>query len=275
MGTVNPRRIETRLTDKFRRDEEKKLVLEYGTAQRESGLLYGRVANRLRPGSVELLGVRRRRIAAERIGRPVNALVPDLTARFTADPSRQPYSAGGFCWVLNSCTESRGNSSTAAALLGSVDEDVAGRQVELSYAFDQYNVSSLAPAIGGRGRPVASRHVHHAGAQLEQLEEVTGFQGQVRQPAWLVTVPPRVAFVVSIAGASALTVTVWVCSPGDRVRSTRTSEATSSSTLVCSVPSGIPWPRLAPCRCRKASWEPYTRRLRRSSTFAWYREPRR
>ena len=25
----------------------------------------------------------------------------------------------------------------------------------------------------------------------------------------------------------------------------------------------------------QAGWEPYTRRLRRSSTFAWYREPRR
>ena len=41
--------------------------------------------------------------------------------------------------------------------------------------------------------------------------------------AWLVTVPPRVASVVSIGGASAVTVTVCVCAPGVSFRSTRTS----------------------------------------------------
>ena len=38
---------------------------------------------------------------------------------------------------------------------------------------------------------------------------------------WLVTVPPRVASLVSTAGISPVTVMVWVCSPGCTTRSTR------------------------------------------------------
>ena len=52
---------------------------------------------------------------------------------------------------------------------------------------------------------------------------------------WLLTVPPNVASVVSIEGSSPVTVTVWVCSPGCRVKSTRMVCPTSTSTPLCSV----------------------------------------
>ena len=38
---------------------------------------------------------------------------------------------------------------------------------------------------------------------------------------WLLMVPPKVASVVSMAGTSPVTVTVWVCSPGCTTKSTR------------------------------------------------------
>ena len=41
-------------------------------------------------------------IAPKGVGRAVNELVPDFMPTFTTDPGRQPYSALGFCTVLNS-----------------------------------------------------------------------------------------------------------------------------------------------------------------------------
>ena len=72
---VTEARIETGLTDKFAGDKQEKLVLEDGTAQREAGLLDGRVADSFDgPERGELLRVGRRRIAAEGIGRPVDGV---------------------------------------------------------------------------------------------------------------------------------------------------------------------------------------------------------
>ena len=52
--------------------------------------------------------------------------------------------------------------------------------------------------------------------------------------ASFVTVPPKVASVVSTEGISPLTVMVWVCSPGCSTKSTRTFFPTSTSTPLCS-----------------------------------------
>src|SRR5580704_13302712 len=51
----------------------------------------------------------------------------------------------------------------------------------------------------------------------------------------LLTVPPKVESVVSISGISPVTVTVWVCSPGWTVKSTRIVWPTSTNTPLCSV----------------------------------------
>ena len=102
----------------------------------------------------------------------------------------------------------------------------------MSHAFDQdTSAPSRRPLVAGRSRFPPG--IHNARAQLEQLKEVAGDQRQ-RDYRRLVTVPPRVAFVVSIAGASAVTVTVGLLT-GRQGKIDAHVQATSSTTLLCSV----------------------------------------
>src|ERR1700722_18102589 len=135
-------------------------------------------------------------------------LVPDFKPTFTIAPGFQPYSAEGFCSVLNSWIESTGRIEVASPKTGDEFNTLwEEKPSTVSIPFRMYTLCSgripfelwlHLPLPGWTYRP---------GCRSSRRLKLRPLRGR-SLINWLLRAPPRVAVVVWICGISSVTVMV-------------------------------------------------------------------
>src|ERR1700682_972887 len=156
-------------------------------------------------------------------------LVPDLMPTLTTAPGFQPYSARGFCWVLNSSMASIGSIVPASPAAMTAFMTLCAIQGSLLLI-----PSTMKKLSWGRRpfelcvQPELPTYFVTPGRRSSKFSKFRPFKGRSLMTSFC-NVPPSSALVVSTRGTCSVTVIVCACSPGWSERSTRSSWPTSST----------------------------------------------